>query len=389
MYAKYPSSGSGWQFQAQPLVSNHNRSQNHPAFRFTSQGKREREKEMAGLLAWAADVVGGGGVQTNQEDVINSIPILFTSEQQKYVQELDQKAASLSRSIQDLRLRLPPPDISQRLPHLHAHSLASNAALALQLNAHLATREQAQLREMTLQEENSAYEKAISNFENKIQEKVEEADLLRRKFEEMDETENKLKVELENVEASINTSQSRRSDGPETKSKMTFEAVPDTEADKFAMQDKLEKKKKELSSMEDFVQELEKKWTEIQNNALRQPSPAQREKNLDKQLHSLIEQLAAKQAQAEGLVSEIHLKEMELERLNGLWHRLESSNLEENPARNRFGRSSSEKGRALSDHKLPYYAGGRIENQQRVMLRSAFVIYILALHIVVFIKISF
>ncbi|KAJ7975708.1 Golgin family A protein [Quillaja saponaria] len=326
MYAKYPSSGSGWQFQAQPLVSNHNRSQNHPAFRFTSQGKREREKEMAGLLAWAADVVGGGGVQTNQEDVINSIPILFTSEQQKYVQELDQKAASLSRSIQDLRLRLPPPDISQRLPHLHAHSLASNAALALQLNAHLATREQAQLREMTLQEENSAYEKAISNFENKIQEKVEEADLLRRKFE---------------------------------------------------------------SSMEDFVQELEKKWTEIQNNALRQPSPAQREKNLDKQLHSLIEQLAAKQAQAEGLVSEIHLKEMELERLNGLWHRLESSNLEENPARNRFGRSSSEKGRALSDHKLPYYAGGRIENQQRVMLRSAFVIYILALHIVVFIKISF
>ena len=97
---------------------------------------------MAGLLAWAADVVGKSGPQNNEEDDPNSIPIVFTTEQQNYAQELDRKAASLSRSIQDLRLRLPPPDISQRLPHLHAHSLASNAALALQLNSHSATREQ-------------------------------------------------------------------------------------------------------------------------------------------------------------------------------------------------------------------------------------------------------
>lgn len=97
---------------------------------------------MAGLLAWAADVVGGGGGQSNGENESISIPIIFTDEQRKYVQELDQKAASLSRSIKDLRLRLPPPDISQRLPHLHAHSIASNAALALQLNSHSATREQ-------------------------------------------------------------------------------------------------------------------------------------------------------------------------------------------------------------------------------------------------------
>lgn len=95
---------------------------------------------MAGLLAWAADVVGGhGGAQTNEAD---AIPMIFTEEQQNYVRELDRKAATLSRTIQDLRLRLPPPDISQRLPHLHAHSLASNAALALQLNAHSATKEQ-------------------------------------------------------------------------------------------------------------------------------------------------------------------------------------------------------------------------------------------------------
>lgn len=97
---------------------------------------------MAGLLAWAADVVGGGGAHPADQDEYSSIPLVFSPEQQRYVEELDQKAASLSRSIQDLRLRIPPPDISERLPHLHAHSLASNAALALQLNSHSATREQ-------------------------------------------------------------------------------------------------------------------------------------------------------------------------------------------------------------------------------------------------------
>lgn len=39
------------------------------------------------------------------------------------------------------------------------------------------------MREVTLQEENVAYEKAISNCEGKIQEKVQEADLLQKKLE--------------------------------------------------------------------------------------------------------------------------------------------------------------------------------------------------------------
>ena len=42
---------------------------------------------------------------------------------------------------------------------------------------------QAQLREVTLQEENVAYEKALSNCENKIQGKMQEAESLRRKLE--------------------------------------------------------------------------------------------------------------------------------------------------------------------------------------------------------------
>ena len=41
---------------------------------------------------------------------------------------------------------------------------------------------QAQLREVTLKEENAAFENAISDCENKIKEKLQEADLLREKL---------------------------------------------------------------------------------------------------------------------------------------------------------------------------------------------------------------
>ncbi|CAK9317903.1 unnamed protein product [Citrullus colocynthis] len=348
---------------------------------------------MASLLAWAADVVGGGGGANHDDEQTTSIPIIFTPEQQNYVQELNQKAASLSRSVHDLRLRLPPPDISQRLPHLHAHSLASTADLTLQLNAHSTTRQQVQLREISLQEENVAYGKAISNCENKIQEKRQEADLLLRKLEELEETTKNLEVELEKAQVALENDESINV-GKLTSKPSEVGAEQDMEVSKSALLEKLDIKKQELSSMEDTVKELEKRWAEIQDKALKQPSPVQREKMLDKQLHSLIEQLAVKQAQAEGLASDIHLKEMELEKLNASSRRLQSSSSEAKIARNRFGRSMSDKNfsdhLADSHHKLPYRTGGRSENQQRLMLlRSAFVLYILALHILVFIKISF
>ncbi|XP_057948156.1 uncharacterized protein LOC131143804 [Malania oleifera] len=350
---------------------------------------------MAGLLAWAADVVGGGG-QGGEEDDNDRIPVVFTPEQEKYARELVNKAASLSRSIQDLRMRLPPPDISQRLPHLHAHSLASNAALALQLNSHSATKEQAQLREVTLQEENAEYEKAISNCENRIQEKLQEADLLQRKLEEVDMTEKNLRAELESAQAARDTKRLGASSDLMAESETSAELHTDTEPLELDILEILASKKKELASMEAMVQDLEEKWAQVQDNALKQPSPAQRERILDKQLHSLIEQLAAKQTQAEALVSEVHAEEKELERLNGLWRRFETRNMEASAARNRFGRNGSMKGSASSDyivdpHQKPsYYHAGRTENQKKLMLlRSTFVLYILALHILVFIKILF
>ncbi|KAL0751518.1 hypothetical protein Bca101_033521 [Brassica carinata] len=98
---------------------------------------------------------------------------------------------------------------------------------------------------------------------------------------------------------------------------------------------------------------------------------------------------------SEGIVGEIHSNEMELERLNTLWRRYESFNFEGNAARNRFKKTNSDRGFG-SDHEvdahsyLPYSTATRTESQTRLMyLTSAFVVYILALHVLVFIKISF
>ncbi|GFQ04631.1 hypothetical protein PHJA_002607100 [Phtheirospermum japonicum] len=99
-----------------------------------------------------------------------------------------------------------------------------------------------------------------------------------------------------------------------------------------------------------------------------------REKTLDKQLHSLIEQLAAKQTQAEGLISEIHVKELELEKLNGMWRRIENCTSDINMARNRSGKSGSYKELLPSDYstdphfKLPVHMAARNESLQRLML---------------------
>lgn len=90
-------------------------------------------------------------------------------------------------------------------------------------------------------------------------------------------------------------------------------------------------------------------------------------------------------------MTEIHAKEKDLERLNGLKTNLDSGVAEVNVARNRFGRSFSVSGGAFEDRDVKAFRRGvRTDSQQKLMLlRSAFVIYILALHVIVFIKISF
>lgn len=128
-------------------------------------------------------------------------------------------------------------------------------------------------------------------------------------LQEMDENENNLRIELESAQPTLNTSQSRKSGDVVVESKTTIEAQADTDASKSSILDKLESKREELvrctiplllkfpflffflsqfyslyiyfpktclisqSSMEETVQDLEKKWSKVQDNALKQPSP--------------------------------------------------------------------------------------------------------------------
>ena len=117
---------------------------------------------MAGLLAWAADVVAGNGSpQGGEEDgrrssaSSSSSLSLYThththtqlsAEEQEEVGMLDGRAVVLQQAIQQLRRRIPPPDTSSSrgwsLPQLHADSLAAHSALTSELNAHQATQKE-------------------------------------------------------------------------------------------------------------------------------------------------------------------------------------------------------------------------------------------------------
>ncbi|KAL5201689.1 hypothetical protein ABZP36_036043 [Zizania latifolia] len=152
----------------------------------------------------------------------------------------------------------------------------------------------------------------------------------------------------------------------------------------------LKEKNAELKFLESNVQMLEMEWSLAEGESLKNPTPAQREKVLEKQLHSLVEQLTAKQAQAEKLITYIHAKEKELERFNNLHRNLQSCSNEVSEARNPFraGIFGVHEGSDAKAVRRTYQFGVRTEGLKRLMiLRSAFVLYILVLHTVVFIKI--
>ncbi|KAF7083378.1 hypothetical protein CFC21_087177 [Triticum aestivum] len=344
---------------------------------------------MAGILAWAADVVGGAGDSDDEAAAERERAAAMTPEQRLRAADLDARASSLRRAIQDLRARVPPPNVAQRLPHLHAHSLASSAALALQLNAHSSTKEQALHREVKIQEENTAYEKAISDCRQKIQEKQMEAAVLQSNLKEMEIAELDLKAKVDNAIMEQEAAQRKASMAA---SEATGNALLEAESLMNLKSKDLEEKKGELKLLEDKIQILEKVWSSVEEESLKNPSPAQREKVLEKQLHSLIEQLTAKQAQAERLITDIRDKEKDLERLNNIQRNLHSGSSEAGAARNRFGGGllSGDEDSGSKAVRRPGQSGGfRTEGQKRLMiLRSAFVLYILVLHFVVFIKIS-
>jgi hypothetical protein len=100
-------------------------------------------------------------------------------------------------------------------------------------------------------------------------------------------------------------------------------------------------------------------------------------------------------AQAESIMAEMKVKQEELERLNSQQRSIETGITEvNNKTRYRFGRSftaadSYSASQSSDDFKGKRQTGLRIESRERrIILRSALVIYILVLHIIVFVRIS-
>ncbi|KAF0917425.1 hypothetical protein E2562_017871 [Oryza meyeriana var. granulata] len=240
----------------------------------TEEGRQGRRSgAMSGILAWAVDVVGGAGAANDDEadDARAVASAAMTPEQRLRAAELDARAASLRRSIQDLRLRVPPPHVAQRLPHLRAHSLASSAALALQLNAHSSTKEQALLREITLQEENAAYEKAVSNCRQKIQEKQMEVTLLQSNLKEMEISEQDLKAQLDNA---LNEQYASQNKAPPAASENTGNALMEAESLINLKSKDLKEKNEELKLLESNVQALEMEWSLVEGESFKNLTPA-------------------------------------------------------------------------------------------------------------------
>eukprot|EP01018_Ginkgo_biloba_P039516 Gb_16528 [translate_table: standard] len=375
---------------------------------------------MAGLLAWAADVVGGNAHANGEnEERLRYIIPKFTPEEEDYVRQLDQIAASLQRSLQQLRQRLPPPNISQRLPHLHADSLASNSALALEQRAHSATRLQAQIREDSLQAENAAYAKAIAAGQQQIQEKSQEKYQLEARLKEVDEFERNLRTELEKLQTKL-LEKENNGLGDESKSEGEHNSLASSSV-VMVKAEELENKRKDLKLWEDKLIKLEEEWTILQYDLARQPSPAQREKELERRLRSSTEQLVSKQAQAEALANERNALEFRLEEVDEARRQLHLGNVDTNFKRNKTGRSglsaSSSANATYDESKMhsqilstavrPRAVKGAGESTSKItgaadlfslrtggqrrfmLLRSLIVLYILGLHLVVFIIISF
>lgn len=369
-------------------------------------------------MAWAADVVGGSGAGSDDHT------LRMTPQQWQAVSALDARAAALQHSLQQIRQRMPPAHIAERLPHLHADSVAAHSALALEIHAHSATREQLQLRETSLQAENAAYAKALTARQEHIRQKAQEARHLEGSLQEMEHRETQLRDELEQLQVALaekksSASQAMSIEMQQTEDDSKLNDETNAKGVRSSDEQELEIIKTELENWKTKVSKLEEEWMSLQQNTARWPSPVQREKDLERRLRSLTEQLVTKQAQLESLANERNALELGLERANTAGRNLIAGNGDlDYLKRNKIGRSSSGLSSAaaafaLEDSRLRSApvrqrgAKGVSENVAQVALRmDAFslhagsqlrrsrllrlltVAYVLGLHAVVFVILS-
>ncbi|KAL0910268.1 hypothetical protein M5K25_021232 [Dendrobium thyrsiflorum] len=212
------------------------------------------------------------------------------------------------------------------------------------------------------------------------------ADLM---YDELDLIEKDLKENLEKVEAEVKFSQSMVSKGGGNNAEQV-DLVD--ESSRAVKSEELEEKKAELNSFDVMVQRLEEEWSLVQKESMKQPSPETHLSGGTMWVYFIEAWLA----QAENLMGEIRTMEKELENLNNIQQKkLDTIFADPNTTRNRFSRVMAGSAAAYADYaedsySRPSIAGIRTESLQKLMLlRSAFVLYILALHVIVFIKISF
>ncbi|KAG6556019.1 hypothetical protein Mapa_001959 [Marchantia paleacea] len=362
---------------------------------------------MAGLFAWAADVVGGGPLEDNDK-ARKPVPLLLTSQQTHYLSELDVKAAALQQTVQVLRQRVGPgaQGFAERMPHLHADSVASQSALALEVQAHNATRIQIQMREDSLRAENEAYAKALAGRQDEAREKAQEAHELQTTMQELEEKEKTLKSDLEKLRAAV-----AEKDGLSILEEVETTA---SDADRDSLlQNELRQLRSELDMWEVKVAKLERDVASAQQTASRWPSPAQREKELERRLRNLTEQLVTKQAQAESLANERNALELRLEQLNESRRHIQATGtVDGNSKRNKIGRPSTSHhsgdesklrglpvrqraSKSVSDNvanvartmdAFSLHAGSHFWRNK--LVRSLTVVYILCLHVAAFIMLT-
>lgn len=371
---------------------------------------------MAGLLAWAADVVGGNGLDSPDRR------LRLTPQQWQEISALDARAAALQHTLQVLRQLMPPSNIAQRFPHLHADSVASQSALALEKVAHAATLNQLQAREASLQAENANYANALAARQQHAREKAQEALQFATTLEEMEAAEEKLRVELERLQhvvaeretgaasPAITEKKEQQDDGkPELSSSNDMSALEEQE---------LQSIKIELTRWENKVIRLEKEWESLQHSTSRTPSPAQREKELERRLRTLTEQLVTKQAQAESLASERNALELRLEQASEARRNMVTGTGDHDFfKRNKISRSSSglssqaatialenssyrsaamrQRGAKVTENvarvartvdAFSMHAGSQL--RRSMLLRTLTVCYVLGLHVIVFLILS-
>lgn len=372
---------------------------------------------MAGLLAWAADVVGGNGTDSPART------LRLTPQQWQAVSALDARAAALQHSLQLLRQRMPPSDIAQRFPHLHADSVASQSALSLEKMAHAATLNQLQAREASLLGENANYANALAARQQHAREKAQEAVHLATAFEEIEAAERNFRAELERLHNAV----AERETGASSPATVENKELQDdgklselsSSHDMSALEEQeLQSIKVELTRWENKVIRLEKEWESLQHNTSRTPSPAQREKELERRLRTLTEQLVTKQAQAESLASERNALELRLEQASEARRNLLAGNGDHDFfKRNKISRSSSglssqtatialenashrsaamrQRGAKVTENvarvartvdAFSMHAGSQL--RRSMLLRTLTVCYVLGLHVIVFLILS-